>query len=111
MPIFITRGRYSAEAIKNIIQNPQDRQEAVSRLAEAAGARLLNYYVTTGETDWLTIVEAPSAREAAAMILGAAAAGGVSDVQTVEAFTGAEAKQVFAAAGKATAVYRAPGIT
>jgi uncharacterized protein with GYD domain len=48
MPIYITRGRYSAESIKNLVTNAEDRQQAVSKLVEAAGAKLLNFYVTLG---------------------------------------------------------------
>ncbi|MFO1039172.1 MAG: GYD domain-containing protein [Geminicoccaceae bacterium] len=109
MPIYITRGRYSLEALKNLAANPQDRGPAVAKLAEAAGAKLLNYYVTTGETDWMTIVEAPNAGVASAVIIGAATGGGVTDVVTVEAFTSADAKNVFALAGKASGAYKAPG--
>ena len=46
MPIYITRGRYSAESIKNLVANPEDRLPAVRNLVEAAGAKLLNFYVT-----------------------------------------------------------------
>ena len=101
MPIYITRGRYSAESIKNLVANPEDRQKAVNKLVEHAGGKLLNSF--------LTIVEAPSAKEASAFILAAAAAGSVTDVETTEAFTGSEAKEVFALAGKAGGKYRLPG--
>ena len=39
MPIYITRGRYSAESIKNLVAKPEDRQQAVSTLVEAAGTK------------------------------------------------------------------------
>jgi len=109
MPIYITRGRYSAESIKNLVANPEDRQKAVNKLVEHAGGKLLNFYVTLGRYDFLTIVEAPSAKEASAFILAAAAAGSVTDVETTEAFTSSEAKEVFALAGKAGGKYRLPG--
>ena len=109
MSIYITRGRYTYESIKNLVANPEDRNAAVSKLVEAVGAKLLNYYVTLGHYDFLTIVEAPSAKEASAFILAAAAGGGVTDVETTEAFTGADAKQVFAMAGKAAGKYKLPG--
>ena len=109
MPIYITRGRYSAESIKNLIANPEDRQQAVSKLVEAAGAKLLNFYVTLGHYDFLLIAEAPSAKEASAFIVAAAAAGSVTDVETTEAFTSLEAKQIFTVAGKAAEKYKLPG--
>jgi uncharacterized protein with GYD domain len=109
MPIYVTRGRYSAESIKNLVANPEDRQQAVSKLVEAAGAKLLNFYVTLGHYDFLLITEAPSAKEASAFIVAAAAAGSVTDVETSEAFTSSEAKQIFTVAGKAAEKYKLPG--
>ena len=59
MPIFISQGRYSQDAIRGMVKTPEDRAEAVSKLIEAAGGRLLSYYVTFGEYDWLLVTEAP----------------------------------------------------
>ena len=109
MPIYITRGRYSAESIKSLVAKPEDRQQAVRTLVEAAGAKLLNFYVTLGHYDFLVITEAPSAKEASAAIVAAAAGGSVTDVETTEAFTSSEAKQIFTIAGKAAENYKLPG--
>ena len=109
MPIYVTRGRYSPESIKNLVAKPEDRTASVKKLVEATGAKLVSFYVTLGHYDFLLITEAPSAKEASAFILGAASAGAVTDVETSEAFTGAEAHQVFAAAGKAAGIYKLPG--
>jgi uncharacterized protein with GYD domain len=109
MPIYITRGCYSAESIKNLVANPEDRQQSVSKLAESVGAKLLNFYVTLGHYDFLVITEAPSAKEASALIVAAAATGSVTDIETTEAFTGSEAKQMFTIAGQAMQKYKLPG--
>jgi len=39
MPIFITQGRYTREAIKGMVVKPEDRAEAISRLLSKAGGR------------------------------------------------------------------------
>jgi uncharacterized protein with GYD domain len=109
MPIYITRGRYSAESIKNLVANPEDRLPSVRNLVEAAGAKLLNFYVTLGHYDFLIITEAPSAKEASAAILAAAASGSITDNETTEAFTASEAKRFFAGAAKAAERYKLPG--
>ena len=109
MPIYISRGRYSADAVKNLLANPEDRLPAVRNLVEAAGAKLLNFYVTLGHYDFLIITEAPSAKEASAAILAAAASGSITDNETTEAFTTSEARQVFAGASKAAEKYKLPG--
>lgn len=109
MPHFITQGRFTSESIKALVAHPEDRFEVVAKLAKKAGCKLLSYYVTQGEHDWLTVYEAPGAQEAAAFILAAAAGGGVTDVKTVVAMTTAEAKEAYAMAGKAAGSYVPPG--
>ena len=58
MAIFITQGRYTADAIKGMVDNPQNREKAVADLMEKAGAKLLALYITFGEYDFLSISEA-----------------------------------------------------
>ncbi|HET6469153.1 MAG TPA: GYD domain-containing protein [Geminicoccaceae bacterium] len=109
MPIFITQGRYTQDAIKGMIANPEDRAEAVAELARQAGGRMLAYYVTAGEYDFMVIIDMPGPREAATAVLTAAASGGVTDLKTTFAMTSAEAKEVFAGAGKLASSFRAAG--
>lgn len=108
MPIFITQGRYSRDAIKGMIAKPEDRGPIAAKLVEEAGGRLLAYYVTFGEYDWLIVSEMPGPKEAATVAL-AAAAGSVTDVKTTLAMTTAEAREAFAATGRLMAGYKAPG--
>jgi len=60
MPIYITQGRYTREAIKGMIVKPEDRADAVARILSKIGGRLLGYYLTFGEYDFLAIAEAPT---------------------------------------------------
>ncbi len=55
MAIFITQGNYSESAIKGMVDNPEDRKAAVAGLMESVGAKLVDYYVTTGNYDFLVI--------------------------------------------------------
>jgi uncharacterized protein with GYD domain len=57
---------------------------------EAAGAKLINFYFTTGDSDFLSIVETEEAESAIAGLLTAAAAGAITDIFTARAWTGAE---------------------
>ena len=109
MPIFITQGRYSREAIKGMLAKPENRLDAASKLAQAAGGKLLAYYVTFGEYDWLVVSEMPDATHAAAFVVTAAASGGVTDVRTMLAMTTEEAKAAFVTAGDMDGAYRPPG--
>ncbi|HET7681937.1 MAG TPA: GYD domain-containing protein [Xanthobacteraceae bacterium] len=109
MPIFITQGRYTREAIRGMITKPEDRAEAVSRLFSKAGGRLLNYYVTFGEYDFLIIGEAPSETQMAAILMAAGSSGGVTDLRTILAITSLDAKGAFTAAGDLAPSYKSAG--
>jgi uncharacterized protein with GYD domain len=108
MPLFITQGRYSREAISGMIAMPEDRSATAAKLIEAAGGKMLAYYITFGEYDWLIVADLPSEKHAAAYIVKAASTGGVTDTKTMAAMTTADAEAAYTmAAGIGT--YRAPG--
>jgi uncharacterized protein with GYD domain len=111
MPIYITQGRYTREAIKGMIVKPEDRADAVARLLSKAGGRLIGYYLTFGEYDFLAIAEAPSETQMAAILLAAASGGGVTGLRTTVAMTSVEAKGVFAAASDLVPGFRSAGGT
>ncbi len=72
MPTFITQGRFTREAIKGMVVSPEDRADAVARLLPKAGGRLIGYYLTFGEYDFLVIAEVPGETQMAAVLLAAA---------------------------------------
>ena len=109
MPIYITQGRYTREAVKGMIVKPEDRADAVARLLSKIGGRLLGYYVTFGEYDFLTIAEAPNDIQMAAAVLAASSGGGVTDLRTTVALTSVEAKSAFAAASDLAPSFRSAG--
>jgi uncharacterized protein with GYD domain len=109
MPIFITQGRYTRDAIKGMVARPEDRAEQVSRLISRVGGRLIGYYVTFGEFDFLSIAEVPDASQMAAALLAGANSGGVTDLKTTIALAPSEAKGAFAAAAELARGFRAAG--
>ena len=58
MPTYITQGRYTRDALKGMIVKPEDRADQVARLISKVGGRLIGYYVTFGDYDFLAIAEA-----------------------------------------------------
>lgn len=90
-------------------QNPEDRTEPVAKLIQQAGGRLLSYYVTFGDTDWLVIAEMPNEKAMAAVVLAVAGGGGVTDVRTTLALTAAEAKGAFGMASDLARSFRTAG--
>ena len=111
MPVFVSLGRYSESAIKGMLAKPEDRTAAVKKLLEQAGGKLLAWYMLFGEYDYMVIAEFPSGKEAAGATLAVAGAGAVTDMRTMLAMTGAEAKAAFEAGQALGAAYRAPGAT
>jgi uncharacterized protein with GYD domain len=111
MPIYITQGRYTRDAIKGMIFKPEDRADAVARLMSKIGGRLLGYYLTFGEYDFLTIVEAPNDVQIASALLAAGSGGGVTSLRTTVALTSVEAKGAFAAAGDLAPGFKSAGGT
>ena len=110
MPVYTTRGRYTGEAVKGMIVKPEDRADAVGRAMAKAGGRLIGYYVTVGNYDFLTIAEMPSEIQMAAVLLAAAAGGGgVTDLRTTLAMTSVEAKGAFAAASDLAPGFKSAG--
>ena len=109
MALYITQGRYTREAIKGMIVKPEDRAEALSRHMARAGGRVVSSYLTFGDYDFLTVIEAPSETQMAAALLAAAGSGGVTGLRTTLAMTSIDAKGAVAAAGDLAPSYRAPG--
>ena len=108
MPIFITQGRYTQDAIKGMLAKPDDREAALRLLAEKAGAKILAYYMTLGEYDFIVIYEGPLENAAIPAIV-TTAGGGVTGLKTTLAMTTAEMKDAFAKAGALAASFKSAG--
>jgi uncharacterized protein with GYD domain len=109
MPIYITQGRYTRDAIKGMIVKPEDRADIVARLLSKIGGRLLGYYLTFGEHDFLAIAEAPNDVQMAAAVLAVGSGGGVTELRTTVAMTSVEAKSAFAAASDLVPSFKSAG--
>jgi uncharacterized protein with GYD domain len=108
-PTFIAQGRFTKDAVKGMMQSPEDRTEPVGHLFEALGARLVSWYMTSGEYDWLLIVEAPSQDVVMQAAIVATGGGGVGDIKTCAAFTGQEARTMFEKANRVASQFKSAG--
>lgn len=111
MPIYITQGRCTREAVKGMIVRPEDRADAVSRLLSKAGGRLIGYNLTFGQYDFMAIPEVPNDTQAAVVLLAAASSGGVSDLRATVAMTSVEAKCAFGPARDLAPGFKSAGGT
>jgi uncharacterized protein with GYD domain len=109
MPIYISRGRFTSDAVKGMLAKPENREEAVAKLFKSVGGRLIGWYLTFGHHDWLAIGEFPDEKAAASAVLAAAAGGSLSDVETTVAMTAKDAATTFESAGKAAREFRSAG--
>jgi uncharacterized protein with GYD domain len=62
MPIYISRGRFTSDAIKGMLAKPENREEAVAKLFKSVGGKLIGWYLTFGHHDFLVIGEFPDER-------------------------------------------------
>ena len=90
----VTRGRFTHDYVKRLLDAPEDREPAVRKVIEAAGGKVISFYVTTGDTDFLLISETKEAEAVIAALMASSAAGMISHVATVRAWTGAEFKSI-----------------
>ena len=109
MPIYISRGKFTTEAVKGMLTKPENREEAVANLFKSLGGKLIGWYLTFGRHDFLVIGEFPDERTAASAVLAAAAGGSLSDIETTVAMTAREAAATFETAGKAARSFRSAG--
>jgi uncharacterized protein with GYD domain len=109
MTRLVTRGRFTHAYVKALLGAPEDREPAVRKLIEEAGGKVIRFYMTTGETDFLLISEADESEAIIAALMAASSAGTISHVSTVRAWTGAEFKGIAERAAKAATAYRPPG--
>ena len=87
MPIYISRGKFTTDAVKGMLAKPENREEAVATLFKNVGGKLIGWYLTFGPLDWLVIGEFPDDKTAASAVLAAAAGGSLSHVETTVAMT------------------------
>ena len=109
MPIYISRGKFTTDAVKGMLAKPENREEAVADLFKSVGGKLVGWYLTFGRHDWLVIGEFPDEKTAASAVLAAAAGGSLADIETTVAMTAGDAAGTFEAAGKAARSFRSAG--
>ncbi len=95
MPSYAILGNYTEQGIKGMKDMPA-RVQASKDAIQAAGGRMIFFYLTLGEYDFISVVEVPDADAAATLLLGIAADGNVRTA-TLQAFTEEEAAAIVGA--------------
>ncbi|WP_133479761.1 GYD domain-containing protein [Cognatilysobacter segetis] len=108
MPTFITQGRYTPDAVRGMLQNPEDRAQAIAELFEQSGGKLIGYYMTFGDHDFVVISEGPLEGVAVSTVV-VEAMGEVTDLQTSLAISSTEMKDALGRAGAIASRFRTLG--
>ena len=105
MPHYMFTGRYSTDAIKALVDSPQDREAAARTLIESVGGKLHSLFFCFGADDVIAIMEAPNDNAAAAVSLAVGASGAFSSGGTTKLMTSSEAMEAMGTAKTASASY------
>ena len=92
MPAYITLCNWTQKGIENVKDSPA-RLDVAKKAFQAAGGKMLGFYMTLGQYDFVTISEFPDDESAAKALLTLAAAGSIRS-HTLKAFTEAEYRKV-----------------
>jgi uncharacterized protein with GYD domain len=90
VPLYLTQVAYTQEAWKALINNPQDRIDAIRPAIAKLGGNIINGYFAFGDYDIVAITEMPDNVSAAAIAMAFAAGGACRSVKTTPLMTTAE---------------------
>ena len=109
MPVYICQGRYTANALKGMTSNPEDRTQTVRKLFREGGGKLVSWYLTFGEYDWMVIAEMPNERAMLSAVIAAAEGGSLTDLKTTTALTAEDTVQAFEDASRLRTSFKSAG--
>jgi uncharacterized protein with GYD domain len=107
MPLYLGRFSYTTDAMKALLDQPEDRSAAAREVAESLGGKLKGFWFAFGEFDGVFLMEAPDNASAAALAMAVGAGGALSEVETTVLLDMDEAQDAMRKAAAAT--YRPPG--
>ncbi len=108
MAFYLFKANYSVDAIKAMVNEPQDREAAAHQIIEALGGKLHHFFFALGETDIIAIVEIPDDTDMVAGSLIISASGSFSNVSTTKLMTSSEAKEAMSKANAVASAYTPP---
>jgi uncharacterized protein with GYD domain len=99
MSYYLMQVAYTPEGWKTLVQNPQNRVEAVRPSIETLGGRIENAWYSFGDYDVTLILQMPDQVSAAALSIAFAAGGALKAVKTTPLLTATEALEAMKRAG------------
>ena len=107
MARYMIQATTTSQAAAAVLQNPEDRTEAVRPVFEAFGASLEHYYVSLAENMIFVIADIPDEATLGAITMGFFARAPWESFRAMPILTASESVEVFKRA--ASMAYRPPG--
>lgn len=95
MPYYVILGNFTDEGIRNIKDSPK-RLSEIKAAVEKAGLKMLGFYYTFGQYDFVSIVEGDDDKTAMSLLLMLGSKGYVR-TSTLKAFSAEEASKIIEA--------------
>ncbi len=94
MPTYVVLANWTDQGIRNIKESPR-RLDSAKKAIEAAGGKMIGFYLTMGKYDEVLIIECPSDEIAVTMGLSTGSQGNIR-TETLKAFSEAEYRNIIA---------------
>lgn len=110
MAYYLLQVSYTPETWAVLVQNPQDRAQAVEAAVKKLGGTMERFWLSFGDYDLIGVLQMPDSVAAAAFAMAIAAGGACKDVKTTPLLTvqeGMEAMKKAATSGYQPATPRA----
>ena len=107
MARYLIQASYNRQGISDLVQNPQNRLEAIRPVVERLGGRVISFDYAFGDYDVVAIMEVPDNVSAAALAMAVGSGGALRDYKTTVLLSMEEAMEAMRKAGDAG--YRPPG--
>ncbi len=107
MPLYMFQFAYTPESWAAQIKHPENRIERVGKAAaEAAGAKFVGGWLSTGEFDAMILVEAPDVEAVAGFSIAISAGGAVRNARTTALMSGEQGIEALKKAAAVAKVYK-----
>ena len=84
MPHYMYQASYSPEAVKTLVNNPQDRTGAAKAAIETNGGMMIGAWMAFGSDDLLVIADMPDDASMAGVAFAVSAAGAIVNGKTTK---------------------------
>src|SRR5712691_533976 len=108
MPLYMSTFDYEPEVWAELVRNPENRTETVSRFLEDAGCKLKGLWYAFGKSDGFALIEAPDNVTSASIVIAIAASGAFRKFETTVIITQDELLEALKKAQDVA--YVAPGV-